>query len=300
MLRREDSGGPAQTMLKAISYYWRLFATGLCFAVFGISAVFFGIVVFPIMRLVPGSRGAHRRRVRTTCRLYMRSFVGLMNGVGVLTFEFDGAERLGRPGQVILANHPSLIDVVFLIGFTPQASCIVKEALFHHPFTRWPVSAASYVSNTPTHSMVERAAEALQNGENVIVFPEGTRTTPGQPMQFHRGAANIAVRAATVVTPVFIRCVPTTLAKNMPWYRIPDRRVRISFRVGRDIDLAPFRKAPVPIASRAFNAHLLKVFADELKAPAGGQPAAGHGVFETETGGEAGTFRTGDNAGRFN
>jgi hypothetical protein len=56
----------------------------------------------------------------------------------------------------------------------------------------------------------------------------------------------------------------------------------------------------VPIASRAFNAHLLKVFADELKAPAGGQPAAGHGVFETETGGEAGTFRTGDNAGRFN
>jgi 1-acyl-sn-glycerol-3-phosphate acyltransferase len=286
-------------MLKAMSYYWRLFATGLCFAVFGISAVFFGLVVFPIMRVVPGSAGAHRRRVRTTCRLYMRSFVGLMNAVGVLRFEFEGAERLGRPGQIILANHPSLIDVVFLIGFTPQASCIVKEALFHHPFTRWPVSAARYVSNTPTHSMVEQASEALQNGENVIVFPEGTRTTPGQPMQFHRGAANIAVRAAAVVTPVFIRCVPTTLAKNMPWYRIPDRRVLISFRVGRDIDLAPFRVAPVPLASRAFNTHLLKVFADELKVPAG-KPAAGHGVFESETGSDAGTFRTGDNAGRFN
>jgi 1-acyl-sn-glycerol-3-phosphate acyltransferase len=286
-------------MIKAISYYWRLFATGLCFVVFGLGAVFFGMVVFPIMRFVPGSAGAHRRRVRTVFRLYMRSFVGLMNAVGVLTFEFEGAERLGRPGQIILANHPSLIDVVFLIGFTPQPTCIVKEALFHHPITRWPVSAAGYVSNTSTHTMIERAAQALQDGENVIVFPEGTRTTPGQPMQFHRGAASIAVRAATVVTPVFIRCVPTTLAKKMPWYQIPDRRVRITFRVGRDIDLAPFRTAPVPIGSRAFNTHLLKLFADELKVPAG-EPTLAAGAFETETGSDAGTFRTGDNAGRFN
>ncbi len=286
-------------MFKAISHCWRLFATGLCFTVFGLGAAFFGMVVFPIMRLVPGSPVAHRRRVRATFRVYMRSFVGLMNAVGVLRYEFEGAERLGRPGQIILANHPSLIDVVFLIGFTPQATCIVKEALFHNPITRWPVSAAGYVSNTSTHSMIERASQALRDGENVIVFPEGTRTTPGQPLQFHRGAASIAVRAATVVTPVVIRCVPTTLAKNMPWYRIPDRRVRISFRVGRDIDLAPFRKAPVPLASRAFNVHLLKVFADELKAPAG-EPTPGAGKLGTETGSDAGTFRAGDNAGRVN
>lgn len=296
---RGKAGGPAGTMIKAISYYWRLFATGLCFAVFGIGAVFFGMVVFPIMRVVPGSPGAHRRRVRATFRVYMRSFVGLMSAVGVLSYEIEGAERLGRPGQIILANHPSLIDVIFLIGFTPQTTCIVKEALFHHPITRWPVSAAGYVSNTSTHSMIERGSQALQDGENVIVFPEGTRTTPGRPMQFHRGAASIAVRAAKVVTPVFVRCVPTTLAKNMPWYRIPDRRVRITFRVGRDIDLAPFRNAPVPIASRAFNAHLLRLFADELKAPAG-EATPGAGELESETGPEAGTFRTGDNAGRFN
>jgi len=67
----------------------------------------------------------------------------------------------------------------------------------------------------------------------------------------------------------------------------------------RDIDLAPFRTAPVPIGSRAFNTHLLKLFADELKVPAG-EPTLAAGAFETETGSDAGTFRTGDNAGRFN
>ena len=252
-------------MISRISYYWRLFATALCFTVFGVSAALCGMLVFPLMRLLPGDPGAHRRRVRATFRAYMRSFVSLMSAVGVLTYDFEGAERLGRPGQIILANHPSLIDVVFLIGFTPQATCIVKEALFHNPFTRWPVAAAGYVSNTSTLSMVERASEALREGQNVIVFPEGTRTTPGQALQFHRGAASIAVKAATVVTPVFIRCDPTTLAKNMPWYRIPERRAQFTFRVGTDIDPSPFRSAPPPRASRAFNEHLLKVFAAELK-----------------------------------
>jgi 1-acyl-sn-glycerol-3-phosphate acyltransferase len=269
-------------MIRTVSYYWRLFATGLCFAVFGLSAALCGMLVFPLMRLLPGEAEAHRRRVRATFRAYMRSFVGLMSAVGVLTYDFEGAKRLGRPGQMIIANHPSLIDVVFLIGFTPQATCIVKEALFHNPFTRWPVAAAGYVSNSPTTSMVERASQALRDGQNVIVFPEGTRTTPGQTLQFHRGAASIAVRAAAVVTPVFIRCDPTTLAKNMPWYRIPGRRVKFSFRVGADIDPAAFRAAPPPLASRAFNAHLLKVFAAELRAgeqaaaeaPAGESPAA--------------------------
>jgi 1-acyl-sn-glycerol-3-phosphate acyltransferase len=251
-------------MIKALSYYWRLFATGLCFTVFGLGAAMCGMLVFPLLRLLPGEAEAHRRRVRATSRAFMRSFVWLMNATGVLSYEFIGAERLGRPGQIILANHPSLIDVVFLIGFTPQATCIVKGALFHNPLTRWPVAAAGYVSNTSTMSMVERASQALRNGQNVIVFPEGTRTIPGQPLQFHRGAASIAVRAASVVTPVFIRCDPTTLAKNMPWYRIPDRRVLISFRVGADIDPAAFRHQPAPLASRAFNAHLLKVFAEEL------------------------------------
>jgi len=83
-------------------------------------------------------------------------------------------------------------------------------------------------------------------------------------MQFYRGAANIAVKAAVVVTPVFVRCDPTTLAKNMPWYRIPPRRVRFTFRVGTDIDLQGFRSAPPPLASRAFNERLLQVFEAEL------------------------------------
>jgi 1-acyl-sn-glycerol-3-phosphate acyltransferase len=258
-------------MLKSISYGWRLCATALCFGMFGLLGLVSGLVVFPLVRLLPGSRATHQRRVRALFRFGMRLFVGFMRGVGVLTYEFRDAGRLGRPGQMILANHPSLIDVVFLIAFTPQPLCIVKSAMWRNPFTRWPVMAAGFVSNTSTFEMVEQTAAALAEGQSVIIFPEGTRTTPGQALQFHRGAANIAVKAALIVTPVFIRCDPTTLAKNMPWYRIPPRRVRFTFRVGADIDMAEFRNAPAPLASRALNERLLEGFAAELRS--GGQPA---------------------------
>ena len=265
--------------VRGLDYYWRLCATAFCFAVFGLCGLVFGLIVFPLMRLIPGDPATHRRRVRTTFLNVMRWFAGLMRAVGVLTYEFEGAERLGRPGQMVMANHPTLIDVVFLLGFTPQTTCIVKQAMYKNVFTRWPVAAAGFVCNTPTFDMIERAAQALREGQSVIIFPEGTRTTPGQAMQFQRGAASIAVRAAAVITPVFIRCEPTTLAKNMPWYRIPPRRVRITFRVGDDIDPRPFRQAPAPLASRALNEHLLKVFEAELTT--GGQPASAGVALET-------------------
>jgi 1-acyl-sn-glycerol-3-phosphate acyltransferase len=259
-------------MIRKLAYVWRFCATALCFAVFGLCGLVFGLLVFPIMRLLPGEQAEHRRRVRTVFFVVLRWYVNFMRAVGVLTYEFEGAERLGRPGQVVMANHPTLIDVVFLMAFTPQATCIVKQPLWRNPFTRWPVAAADFVSNTPTSTMLEQAAQALRGGQSVIIFPEGTRTTPGQALQFQRGAAAIAVRAASTVTPVFIRCEPPTLAKTMPWYRIPPRRVRITFRVGEDIDLTPFRNAPPPLGSRAFNEHLLGVFTEELKT--GGRPIA--------------------------
>ena len=101
--------------------------------------------------------------------------------------------------------------------------------------------------------MIETSAAALRRGETLIMFPEGTRTTPGRAPVFHRGAANVALRAARSVTPVYIRCEPTTLTKAERWYRIPLRRPRFTLIVGEDLDLESHRDRPLPLASRQFN-----------------------------------------------
>ena len=107
--------------------------------------------------------------------------------------------------------------------------------------------------------------QSLQNGQTLIIFPEGTRTQPGQAPAFHRGAAAIALRGAKILTPVIIKVSPTTLTKAEPWYRIPSRRVHFSFRVGADIDPQTFAaQGPAPQASRKLNDYLHSYFIKEL------------------------------------
>jgi len=249
------------------AYFWRLLMTGTSFALFGLGAVVVGLVLLPLVRIIPAARERKRARARTVMRLALRLFVGVMHRTGVLTYEFRGREQLGRPGQLIVANHPSLIDVVFLLAFVPSAGCVVKGGLWRNPLTRSAVTLVEFIRNDSTAEMIVAAADALR-AQPLIFFPEGTRTRPREPMVFHRSGANIALRAAARLTPVYIRVRPTTLTKAEPWYRIPARRPHFALIVGEDVDLQPYRSAPLPLASRELNERLLAQFEAELERPA--------------------------------
>ena len=169
----------------------------------------------------------------------MRGFVGLMRRLGVLRYDVLGLERLDRGGLLILANHPTLIDTVFLMAFVKDANCIVKNELWRNPFTRGPVKAAAYISNERGHELVDDCIASLRSGNNLIIFPEGTRTPKNGAMQFRRGAANIAVRGGRNVTPVIIRCTPPTLGKGDKWWQVPPSWVLFTMEVQDDIDIGP-------------------------------------------------------------
>ena len=246
------------------TYFWRSVATGLCFTLFGLGGLILGVLVFPATLLLPGGSARRRARMRGLVQRALRLFVRVINGVRVISYEFHGSERLGRPGQLIIANHPTLVDVVFIVAFTPAPCCVVKTALFRNPVTRGVVRAAGYISNSPTDEMIHGASAALHSGDSLVMFPEGTRTRPGQPLQFARGTASIAVHAADVLTPVYVRCEPLLLPKFVPWYRVPPRRPHYTFEVGDDIDLAAYRGVPPPKASRLLNDRLLQHFSARL------------------------------------
>lgn len=238
-------------------YLWRLVFTALSFALFGLGGLVLRLLVFPLLGLLPASPLQKRQRVRAVISWVFRCFVEFMRCTGVLTYSVKGIERLGQPGQMVIANHPSLIDVVVLIAFIRDTNCVVKESLWHNPFMRGPIRAAGYISNDGSIEMLETAIQALQEGQTLIIFPEGTRTTPGQPPNFHRGAAAIALRGAKMITPVRIAVTPTTLTKAEPWYSIPYRRFHFSLEVGEKIDPCDFNAyGPAPIASRKLNKYL--------------------------------------------
>ncbi|WP_237711768.1 lysophospholipid acyltransferase family protein [Rhodanobacter sp. 115] len=150
----------------------RLVATGASFVLFGLGGLLLWIFLLPVLACLPGGVMARRRRARAAISRAFRLHAWFMRRSGVLTLHIDGVQRLGQPGQMIVANHPSLIDVVFLIGQLRDTNCIVKAGLFRNPCMRGPVRAAQYISNDGSMTMLERAADVLREGQSLLVFPE--------------------------------------------------------------------------------------------------------------------------------
>lgn len=245
---------------------WRICATGFCFAVFGGGGLALRFVVFPALSLFVRDRGKRALCSRAVLSASFRSFVGLMHLCRVFTYEVRKRERLRRSGLLIVCNHPSLIDVVFLISLVRNADCVVKSALLHNPFTRGPILAAGFVSNSTGPETVDACVASLRAGSNLIIFPEGTRSVPGQPLSFQRGAANIAVRGGRAITPVLIRCAPPMLTKGEKWYRVPRKRPHFVFDISDDITAADYLRGDVPpsLAARQMNRDLELHFSQEL------------------------------------
>lgn len=252
-------------VLELLDRLWRLVATALCFTTFGVGGLLLWFLVFPLLSLLVRDRVRQSALARRMIHYLFRFFVGLMRGLGVLTYEVHGLDKLQRSGLLILANHPSLVDVVFLIALTPRADCVVKAALQHNPFTRAAVRTAGYIHNETGPAMVGDCIATLQRGNHLIIFPEGTRTVVGQALQLQRGAANVAVRGGVDVTPVVIRCQPSTLTKGEPWWRIPARRPHFVFRIQDDLSVAAVTQGCTSdaLAARRLTDYLADYFAKE-------------------------------------
>lgn len=252
-------------MRDRLDHAWRVFGTGVSFAAFGLGGVLLGLLVFPLLRLAVRDRDRLGRMARRLVQLSFAGHVWLMRRLGVMSWEVIGTERLQRRGLLVLANHPTLIDVVCLIGLIEEADCVVKSRLATNPFTRGPLRAAGYVFNDNGAGLIDDCIASVRAGKNLVIFPEGTRTPRGESLgPLQRGAANIAVRGGINVTPVLIHCTPPTLGKGEKWYRVPSRRFHIRMEVLPDIPVAPFLAGTAEaLAARRLTEHLETTFKTE-------------------------------------
>ena len=140
-------------------------------------------------------------------------------------FSVRGAERLREPGgHLIVANHPTLIDVVLIGSLMPQLDCLVKTDASRNPFMRGVVRVAGYVPNDLGEAVVEACAARLREGRSLLLFPEGTRSMKGGELgSFHRGAAHVALSSGRRILPLVIHCAPRALTRGQHWYDVGDR-----------------------------------------------------------------------------
>lgn len=235
----------------SLNQCWRLLATALSFTLFGVGALLLTLGWFPWLQLACRGESKRRELAQGTIRRSFRFFLALISGLGVMSYKIEGAEQLAQDGGCLLvSNHPSLIDYVLLASVAPRCDCIVKQALWQHPFFGGVIRAVGYLPNGEGEQLLAACRQRLASGGLLLIFPEGTRTTPGQPLRLQRGAANIAVRCGADLRLAHIHCQPTTLTKQESWYHIPTRKPHFHVMIGDKVAVAPFLCVAPSVAAR--------------------------------------------------
>ena len=181
-----------------------------------------------------------RAWVSRLCRWYLNYCTALK----LVSVNFHDPRRLG-PG-LIVANHPSLVDFIWILATQQNVCCILKADLERLWLFRYLVENLNYISNKDPEQLLHEASERLAQGETMLVFPEATRTLPRTLPKFRLGAAELIVRANVPVFPVVIHKAGAYLSKARPG---------TSFRTAACIGTSSLRQRSIPTPGTIRAAH---------------------------------------------
>lgn len=125
-------------------------------------------------------------------------------------FEVQGLEALPRSGVLLCPNHSSNWDPVLLLLALPidyRLHCMAKDSLFRVPVLGPILRKLGAFPVSRGHSdiqAVKTAIQAIKSGDNLLMFPEGTRVRQEGEVQAKGGVAMVGIRTGAVLVPVYI------------------------------------------------------------------------------------------------
>jgi 1-acyl-sn-glycerol-3-phosphate acyltransferase len=134
--------------------------------------------------------------------------VGLLRAVG-MTVQVSGTAP--RPGAtLVVANHVSWIDIAAIHAAAPHARFVSKADVLAWPLLGWLIKSAGTLfiereRKRDAVRVVHAMAEAMEAGDTVAVFPEGTTGAGPELLPFHANLLQAAIATATPVQPIVLR-----------------------------------------------------------------------------------------------
>lgn len=185
-------------------YGYSAFMKLFFYVFFGLGSVFLAIFVFPWIRVFERNRHRFQIKARAFVSASFRFFINFMRLTGVVHLKVDDRNAFKNiHGKVIVANHPSMLDFVFIMSLVPNANCIVRGGLAKTVLAG--VIKQCYIVNTlDFDELCKLCKQTLDEGNNVIIFPEGTRSPRHGKNPYKKGAARIAYYSKAGILPVLV------------------------------------------------------------------------------------------------
>lgn len=126
-----------------------------------------------------------------------------------LKLEITGRENISSQPVIYAVKHQSAWETICLQNILPpNTSWILKKSLVYVPVFGLAVLAASPIAinrkerRSAIESIIKQGKQKIAAGRNIIIFPEGTRTTYGEKTKYKLGAAKLAIATGVPIVPV--------------------------------------------------------------------------------------------------
>lgn len=146
-----------------------------------------------------------RYRIISGWALFMLWWLRVTCGI---SHRIIGQENIPAAPHIILSKHQSAWETLAFQKIFPPQVWVMKRELLWIPFFGWglamtsPIAINRSAGREALKQLVEQGKDRLTKGFWVVIFPEGTRTVPGQKGKYHIGGAWLATHTGTAVLPV--------------------------------------------------------------------------------------------------
>jgi 1-acyl-sn-glycerol-3-phosphate acyltransferase len=145
---------------------------------------------------------------------------------------------------IIVSNHQSMVDILVLFGLFRHYKWVSKKENFKIPIIGWLMRLNRYIEiergSTGSYlNMMKKIRKTLNNGNSILMFPEGTRNPGGSLGPFRDGAFRMALENHMGLIPVVLDGTACTIPKGK---LILTGRQRIRAKILPEIPYDSFRK----------------------------------------------------------
>ncbi|NOY66244.1 MAG: 1-acyl-sn-glycerol-3-phosphate acyltransferase [Gammaproteobacteria bacterium] len=125
-----------------------------------------------------------------------------------LSYEIHGLDNIPDEPVIFMSKHQSTWETITYQLFLPPTAWVIKRELLWIPIFGWgvamlnPIAINRKLSKAALKQIIEQGKKRLNAGINIMIFPEGTRTTAGTKTKYKPGGAILAAKSGRRVVPI--------------------------------------------------------------------------------------------------
>ncbi|MBQ0050578.1 MAG: 1-acyl-sn-glycerol-3-phosphate acyltransferase [Treponema sp.] len=186
-------------------YFWRVFAKLVSLVVFAIGTILLSVVCFPILKIIFPKKSSFKYHARHLVYVLFNVFLGFVKYLGALKIKTNKPGYLkSLKSAIVVANHPAYLDSPVMISQLKHTSVIAKAALSKRNVMTAVINQLYMPNSLEFDEILKRSKEDLENGNTIMMFPEGTRSTKYGQNRYKKGCARISLATGCPIIPVYI------------------------------------------------------------------------------------------------